>query len=368
LATKVNRADFDGATTEINSRLNELAERFSSKDDEWDALLKKLASEMDGKVDRMELDNLRQLMENRLKVLRKLLEQTRPKEGVGDSEDAAGFRKQLLQSYNCMSCDRPLEMTAQGAIPSIPQTAGLPATKSVRPYTSFELDQIRQQARGAISHTKNVNNFKTALQERELQRLRKLNELAYNTHYPLMSPIPGAGLDEQMHASYKTRRDEQELGESMVPSGRACGGNYTLTYPHRRYTRLTHLSELWQDDEQQAADVNVDEVELQGHDGHIYKGRLPQLPFSIQPPHIRNGLGPNVDPDSGYGGPNSQRGLSPRPSSARMTNTRVSSGRHRPNSSGPERTTNGHGISPTMSIENLHPVPPQAVMKQAEAQ
>lgn len=352
VASKVNRSDFDETTNDINSRLQELMERFGAKDDEWDALLKRLEADMENKIDRLELDALRQLMDSRLKVLRKLLDQHRPKEGLGDSEDAAGFRKQLVQNYNCISCDRPLEMQAQGAVPSIPASAGLPATKSVRPYTSFELDQIRQQARGVVNHVKNANNFKAAVNEREIQRLRKLNELAYNTHYPLMNhhmPVSG--------------RNDEELVESMVPSGRACGGNYTLTYPHRRYTRLTHLSELWQEEEPQPADVNHDEVELQGHDGHIYKGRLPQLSFAMQGgPHVRNGL----DPEGGYVGAAHppQRGLSPRPSSARMINSRTqSAGRVRPTSSGNERTPNAP--TPNMSIESVHhpAPPPQAVME-----
>ena len=40
---------------------------FSShfQDDEWDALLKKLEADMENKIDRLELDALRQLMDNR---------------------------------------------------------------------------------------------------------------------------------------------------------------------------------------------------------------------------------------------------------------------------------------------------------------
>jgi len=46
--------------------------------------------------------------------MRKLLEQRPQKDAYPEGDEAAGFRKQLLQSYNCISCDRPVELGPVG--------------------------------------------------------------------------------------------------------------------------------------------------------------------------------------------------------------------------------------------------------------
>lgn len=47
------------------------------------------------------------------------------------------FRKILLKSF----------FIVYSPVPSLPTTNGLPPTRSPRPYTTFELDQIRQHAK-----------------------------------------------------------------------------------------------------------------------------------------------------------------------------------------------------------------------------
>lgn len=48
--------------------------------------------------------------------MKKLLEKHPPQEMYPEGDDAAGFRKQLIQSYHCISCDRPVELLPQGQV------------------------------------------------------------------------------------------------------------------------------------------------------------------------------------------------------------------------------------------------------------
>ena len=68
-------------------------------------------------MDRLELDSLKDYIEKQMRKLKKLQrdsqQQQQPSLAVINAEDdAAGLRKQLLR-FHCISCDRPIEMTAQ---------------------------------------------------------------------------------------------------------------------------------------------------------------------------------------------------------------------------------------------------------------
>ena len=68
----------------------------------------------------------------------------KPVEKPPKEELAAGIRKQFLVNHNCISCDRPVKYASDGMFPPLPILHSMPGSKSNRPYTTFELEQLRQ--------------------------------------------------------------------------------------------------------------------------------------------------------------------------------------------------------------------------------
>ncbi|XP_074870978.1 glutamine-rich protein 2 isoform X2 [Carettochelys insculpta] len=219
LAGKVSRAHFDAATEQLNKMMQDLLNKMSGQEQDWNKVLEKIFTEMDSKLDRLELDPFRQQLDERWKAIRKQLKERTPQY---DADDAAGIRKRLMAHFHCISCDRPLEMAVPGpAITTVPSVPGLPSHRSLRPYTVYELEQVRQ-------HTRND----------------KVAEMA-------------------------------EYGYLSVP--RHCGGSHTLTYPYRRYTRLQQIAQcvpMHPEETTMLAVMKHEEVDILGLDGHIYKGRM----------------------------------------------------------------------------------------------
>ncbi|CAH1793457.1 unnamed protein product [Owenia fusiformis] len=286
LDNKVNRNTFDSTCNDINRMINEILEKLNGNEG-WKEALGQLQNDLDGKLDRLELDPLREWLESRLKALAGKIKQHST---WSDAEDeAAGLRKQLVQKFNCISCDRKVEMMPNQPTSSLPAQNGLPATRSTRPYTTFELDQIRQHGRSLSGPNEVVDVYATK---------------------------------------------------------RACGGAHTLTYPNRRTNKVQPSVGGFFEEEVVAPAAPAytppykQELDLQGVDGHIYKGRISARLPTV---HTAPGGEPQVRGRQSRSPPRSQSvrpPASPRPGSARQPAGRPGSARvtSRPQSARPGST------------------------------
>ncbi|XP_042172261.1 glutamine-rich protein 2-like [Oncorhynchus tshawytscha] len=199
LETKVSRMQFDSMTEELNTMFQELLSKITGQEQDWHKIIDKISTEMECKyicclsvyLDRIELDPVKKQLEDRWKSIRKQLQaQPAPKE-----DDAAGIRKQLVARFHCISCDRPVDMLTPGPhLVTLPSTPGLPSHKSNRPYTIYELEQVRQHCRS--------------------ERIPEMADYSY------------------------------------LAMSQSCGGSHTVTYPNCRYTRLQHFSHFIQAEEE----------------------------------------------------------------------------------------------------------------------
>nr|XP_060640420.1 uncharacterized protein C16orf96 homolog [Anolis sagrei ordinatus] len=106
LEAKVNHGELKSATTQLSEMMQELLQKMSLQDKDWQKALEKLFTDMDCKLDRMALDPLSQQLEEVWRFIKKFLS-----EGPRfDADSAAGFKKQLFERVKCISCDRPVTM------------------------------------------------------------------------------------------------------------------------------------------------------------------------------------------------------------------------------------------------------------------
>ncbi|XP_027729187.1 glutamine-rich protein 2-like [Vombatus ursinus] len=280
LAAKVSRIQFDATTEQLNQMMQDLLTKMTGQEKDWKKVLDKLLVEMDTKLDRLELDPVKKMLEERWKALRQQLKDQSP---LYQSDEAATMRRQVLAHFHCLSCNRPLETAITGQIiPSVPGGPGLPAHRSNRPYTIYELEQVRQQSRNM--------RLGTAFQRSELGQLERSVGRLHSMHSKMLMDIEkvqihfggSVKVSSQMireliqaqclgSSYYKRLQDMPDYSYMSVP--RHCGGSHTLTFPYRRYARLQHLAQCVYPTEDTQPSLKH-EVDILGLDGHIYKGRL----------------------------------------------------------------------------------------------
>uniref|UniRef100_K7F3F6 DUF4795 domain-containing protein n=1 Tax=Pelodiscus sinensis TaxID=13735 RepID=K7F3F6_PELSI len=278
LAGKVSHTQFDATTERLNKMMQDLLNKMSGQEQDWHKVLDKISVEMDSKLDRLELDPFRQQLEERWKAIRKQLKERSPQY---EADDAAGIRKRLMAHFHCISCDRPLEMVVPGpTIMTIPSVPGLPSHRSIRPYTVYELEQIRQHTRKYGAQGRLSPGYAPA----GLGKLRSIHSKMLmdiekvQIHFGGSAKASSQMIREIMQSQclspghYNKRMTEMaEYGYLSMP--RRCGGSHTL----RRYTRLQQIAQCMPVHPEETTMLTVmkhEEVDILGLDGHIYKGRM----------------------------------------------------------------------------------------------
>ncbi|OWK14203.1 hypothetical protein Celaphus_00001603, partial [Cervus elaphus hippelaphus] len=168
-------------------------------------------------------------------------------------------------------------------IPVTPVGPCLPGHRSVRPYTVFELEQVRQQSRNLKLGSSGFPRGDLGPVERSVGRLRTMHskmlldiekvQIHFGGSVKASSQMIHELLQAQCLSSpcYRRLPDMADYSYSSAP--RPCGGSHTLTYPYRRI-RLQHLSQGMYPTEEIQIAMKHDEVDILGLDGHIYKGRM----------------------------------------------------------------------------------------------
>ncbi|XP_029914735.1 uncharacterized protein C16orf96 [Myripristis murdjan] len=218
LESKVSRMQFDSMTEQLSAMFHELLSKVTGQEQDWHKVMDKLSTEMECKLNRIELDSVKKQLEDHWKnIQRQLRAQPAP-----ELKDAAGIRRQLVARFHCISCARPVDMQTPGPhIMTLPSTPALPAHKSNRPYTVYALEQVRQHYRS--------------------ERIPVMPDYSY----PAVS--------------------------------RSCGGSHTLTSANQRYIRLQHVTNFNPSEtlgRPLSASQLTEEADLLGSDGRFYKAGL----------------------------------------------------------------------------------------------
>ncbi|CAM9320060.1 unnamed protein product [Lampetra fluviatilis] len=232
---KVSRAQFDETAERLGAMVQELLSKLALHEHDWVKTLERLTQEMDSKLDRMDLDPLKKQLEDRWRAFKKHLQ-----EGPRiEADDAAAFRKQLVARFNCLSCDRPVDLMPGPHMITLPATQGFPPSRSVRPYTVYDVGHIRHNA-----------------------------------------------------------KSEKELAEyAYWASARPCGGSHTMTYTARRFNKAQNLNQMYLSQSVEKQQPYTKEgVDIMGLNGQIYKGRASGRLPDLQPAQPTEDFPTAIDP------------------------------------------------------------------------
>jgi len=282
---KMSRNDFDSSVSDVTRQMDGLLSKVSSMEIVYDKKIIELSDLVSLKMDVSELDNFKSLLETRLKNLKALLESTQNHEDPAAKDFdmmASLFRKPTI-GFQDVSYDKNSQMGNQPTA-SIPAAGKLPHMDTIRPYQTFDMHSIRNQAQ---------TKFRTTLDERDYLRQQHQNEYLYRSqvaesmNYAFNAYV--SKLKSEAHSTVPVPGGPSiPKGYGIPKMGRSCGGSYTTTSAGRdnqvQLSARRVLNGNNYGDENQTTTLEEkiqtqfnrpsEEVELQGHNGHIYKGRL----------------------------------------------------------------------------------------------
>lgn len=108
----------------------------------WHQALDAIQKEVGSKLDKMEVDPLRDFVNSKIKALQ---EKFRSLTALRKEHEAAGTKSKFLRNVNCISCDKDVVMRKEMDISLKPKAFAMPPGRNMAPYLAYELDQLRKQ-------------------------------------------------------------------------------------------------------------------------------------------------------------------------------------------------------------------------------
>ncbi|XP_018394858.1 PREDICTED: glutamine-rich protein 2-like isoform X2 [Cyphomyrmex costatus] len=249
---KVSHDRFDAACDDLARGLEEAIDKLTKQESIWQQALDEVQNEIATKMDKVEMTPLKDFVNNKLKSLQEklkiMIEARREIEAAGT--------KKLLKDVQCISCDKDVVMKTEevGRFRAEP----FPCTTSMKPYLTYELDQVRKQQR-RLPHSRNLIQFEAAMQEEAKKMKAKEEVLA------------------------RSPRDHL--------CNRYCGGSHTVTTPQQRVMRTGHFLTQWGPETIQLTDGLI-----KGKDGQMYRSRpMPGKPDVCGPDCWESQIGEKIE-------------------------------------------------------------------------
>ncbi|XP_076664147.1 uncharacterized protein LOC143366725 isoform X2 [Andrena cerasifolii] len=227
---KVSYDQFDAACDDLAQGLEDAIGKLGKQESIWQQSLDEVQREIEGKVDKIEITPLKDFVHTRLKTLQEKLKNVAQ---MRQEAEAAGSKK-MLRDVQCISCDKNVVMKMEDTNKF--RVEPLPCSMSMKPYLTYELDQVRKQHR-RLPHSRNMIQFEAAVQEESKRQKSARSD-----------------------ALVKTPRDHQV--------NRYCGGSHTVTTPQQRVMRMGHYLSQWGPEV-----VQLTEGMVKGTDGRMYRSR-----------------------------------------------------------------------------------------------
>ena len=108
----------------------------------WQQALDSIQKEVGNKLDKMEVDPLRDFVNSKLKALQ---EKFKSLTALKREQEAAGTKTKLLRNVNCISCHKDVVMRREMDQSLKPKAYAMPPSRNMAPYLAYELDQLRKQ-------------------------------------------------------------------------------------------------------------------------------------------------------------------------------------------------------------------------------
>lgn len=148
--TKVSYDEFGNTIDELHTQLRNLMVEGYQRNENWKKVTTDLAEEMAEKLDKVELAPIRAFFKSNLKTLE---EKVKNLSALIEEPDPAGTRKKLLRDYNCISCDRNVNISGVTNGPTLPVIGPIPAGHPTASRRALDLHRMRMAKQLYEPHT-----------------------------------------------------------------------------------------------------------------------------------------------------------------------------------------------------------------------